>query len=346
MADNKSKRTSSPALPWKTRIQLSILNTFNDASRRRDGTVNRRLLRFFDSRIRTPANPNPINGVRTSDVTVDSSRNLWFRLFIPTQLTEHDDSSSDSQFPVIVFFHGGGFVYLSPDVKSYDVVCRRFARKIPAVVISVNYRLAPEHRYPAQYEDGFDVLKFLDNEKSVLPENADLSRCFLAGDSAGGNLAHHVAKRACESKFKDLKIIGLMAIQPFFGGEERTKAEIELAGVDLLVSVSRTDWMWKAFMPEGKGMDRDHEVINVSGKNAADISQLDFPATLVVAAGFDSLQDWQKRYYEWLKHNGKEACLVEYPNMIHAFYVFPELPESGHLISQLKDFIHNQCEKN
>lgn len=74
-----------------------------------------------------------------------------------------------------------------------------------------------------------------------------------------------------------------MAIQPFFGGEERTKAEVELAGIDLLVSVGRTDWMWKAFMPEGEGMDRDHEVINVSGKNAANISVLDFPATLVVA---------------------------------------------------------------
>ncbi|CAI9769238.1 unnamed protein product [Fraxinus pennsylvanica] len=332
---------SSPELPWRTRIQLSIISKFNDASRRRDGTVNRRLLRFFESVIRTPANSNPIKGVWTSDITIDSSRNLWFRLFVPTQFT----GRGDSQLPVVVFFHGGGFVYLSPDVKSYDIVCRRFACKFPAVVVSVNYRLAPEHRYPAQYEDGFDVLKFLVGEKSLLPENADLSRCFLAGDSAGANLAHHVAKRACESKFKDIKIIGLMAIQPFFGGEERTEAEIELAGVDLLVSVSRTDWMWNAFMPEGEGMNRDHEVINVSGKNAANISVLDFPATLVVVAGFDSLKDWQRRYYEWLKNNGKEAYLVEYPNMIHAFYVFPELPESGHLISQLRDFIHNQCQK-
>ncbi|CAI9757848.1 unnamed protein product [Fraxinus pennsylvanica] len=341
-ADNKSKPPSSPALPWRTRFQLSILSTLTDASRRRNGTVNRCFLRFLGFGLRTTANPNPTNGVRTSDVTIDSSRNLWFRLFVPTQLAEQDDS----QLPVVVFFHGGGFTFLSPDVKPYDVVCRRFAREIPAVVISVNYRLAPEHRYPSQYEDGFDVLKFLDSEKNVLPENADLSQCFLAGDSAGGNVAHHVAKRACQSKFNIIKIIGLIAIQPFFGGEERTKAEIELQGIDPLVSASRTDWSWKAFMPEGEGMDRDHEVINVSGKNATDISQLDFPSTLVVVAGFDSLQDWQRRYYEWLKHNGKEAYLLEYPNMIHAFYIFPELPESDHLFSQLKDFIHKNCEKS
>lgn len=204
---------SSPMLPWRTRIQLSIVSKFTDASRRHDGTVNRRLLGFFEYGIKTPADSNPMKGVRTSDVTIDSSRNLWFRLFVPTQL----NIQNDSQLPVIVFFHGGGFVYLSPDVKSYDIVCRRFACKIPAVVISVNYRLAPEHRYPAQYEDGFNVLEFLVSEKSVLPENADLSRCFLAGDSAGANIAHHVAKRACESKFKDIKV------QPFERNLGKTK---------------------------------------------------------------------------------------------------------------------------
>ncbi|KZV57561.1 putative carboxylesterase 18-like [Dorcoceras hygrometricum] len=136
--------------------------------------------------------------------------------------------------------------------------------------------------------------------------------------------------------------MGVVAIQPFFGGEERTKAETELAEVDLLVSIKRTDWLWKAFLPEGN---RDHQVINVSGPNAEDISKLDFPATMVVVAGFDSLKDWQRKYYEWLKRSGKEAYLLEYPTMIHAFYIFPELPESKHLILEASRFIHNQCSK-
>ncbi|KAH7833761.1 hypothetical protein Vadar_009417 [Vaccinium darrowii] len=166
----------------------------------------------------SPPNPIPINGVYSSDVTVDPSRNLWFRIFVPPTATQ--------PLPVIVFFHGGGFALLTADAKVYDAVCRRFALEISAVVVSVNYRLAPEHRYPAQYDDGFDVLKFLDERKSQeLPENADLSCCFLAGDSAGGNIAHHVAKRASESVFTQLKVIGLVAIQPFFGGEERTDSE-------------------------------------------------------------------------------------------------------------------------
>ncbi|CAN4103561.1 unnamed protein product [Withania somnifera] len=331
---------SSPGIPWRTRIALSFVSAVTDYSRRQNGTVNRRLLGIFD--LKTRANAKPVKGVKSFDVTVDPSRDLWFRLFIPTT----DESRSLSSLPIIVFFHGGGFVYLSPYTKSYDAVCRRFARKVPAVVVSVNYRLAPEHRYPAQYDDGFDVLKFLDDEKNrgLLPENVDLSCCFLAGDSAGGNLAHHVAKRASElSSFVALKVIGLVAIQPFFGGEERTEAEIRLADVDVLISVCRTDWMWKAFLPPGEGMDRDHEVINVSGPRAVDISKLDFPATMVVVGGFDSLQDWQRRYYEWLKKSGKNAYLLEYPTMVHAFYLFPELPESTQLISEIKDFIHKQC---
>lgn len=96
-------------------------------------------------------------------------------------------------------------------------------------------------------------------------------------------------------------------------------------------------------MPDGSN--RDHEASNVSGPNAVDVSGLEYPDTVVVVGGFDPLQDWQRRYYEWLKKSGKEATLIEYPNMIHAFYVFPELPEASQLISQIKDFISKRISK-
>ncbi|KAI3709251.1 hypothetical protein L2E82_39011 [Cichorium intybus] len=323
----------SLSLPWKTRMFLSVLSAVTDASYRKNGTVNRRLLTLID--FRSPPKSKPINGVASHDVVVDQIRKLWFRVYVPTQHAGED-------LPVIVFFHGGGFVFLSPDNLPYDAVCRRFARKLPAVVVSVNYRLAPEHRYPAQHDDCFDVLKFLDDEENrtkSLPENANLLRCFLAGDSAGGNLAHHVAQKACEYNFQRLKVTGVVAIQPFFGGEERTDSEIRLTGAPV-VSVKRTDWIWKAFLPEGEGFNRDHPIVNVSGPNAVDISEKDLPPIMVVVGGFDALHDWQKRYYDWLKKSGKEAYLLEFPNMCHAFYIFPELPESAQLIEQMRDFIH------
>lgn len=323
-----------PPLPWKTRLALTVLTTVTDACRRPNFTVNRRVMKFLD--YQTSANPNPVKSVASSDVTVDPERNLWFRLYSPT-------TASSENLPVVVFFHGGGFAFLTPASQAYDAVCRRFARKIPAYVVSVNYRHIPEHRYPSQYEDGFDVLKYLeDNRNKILPANANLSKCFLAGDSAGANLAHHVAVRACRHHFQILKVIGLVSIQPFFGGEERTESEIRLEGAPL-VSMSRTDWMWKALLPEGSN--RDHEAVNVGGPNAVDISGLDYPETVVFVGGYDPLQDWQRRYYEWLKNSGKEATLMEYPKSIHAFYVFPELPEASQLFYQVKDFVAKRLSK-
>lgn len=155
-----------------------------------------------------------------------------------------------------------------------------------------------------------------------------------------------MAVRACNRNSskeleRGLKVIGLISIQPFFGGEERTESEIRLAKAHL-VSVSRTDWLWKVFLPEGSS--RDHQASNVSGPNAVDITgEGQYPDTIVFIAGLDPLSDWQRRYYEWLKKSGIKAELIEYPNMIHAFYIFPELTEGAQLVSRVKDFVNAKC---
>ncbi|XP_024167326.1 probable carboxylesterase 18 [Rosa chinensis] len=322
---------STPDLPWTVRLFVSAASFAVDASRRSNFTVNRCLFNLFDYKLSPLTKPH--KNIKSSDVVVaaDPSRNLWFRLYTPTAAT--------TKLPIIVYFHGGGFVFMSAASKPYDDFCQRLARELPAVVVSVNYRLAPEHRYPCQYDDGFDVLKFIDDSQSSLFEGANLGQCFLAGDSAGGNIAHQVAIRASGHEFRELQVVGMLAIQPFFGGEERTESETRLKSVPL-VNIERTDWMWKAFLPEGS--DRDHPVVNVFGPNAVDISGVDFPATIVVVGGFDPLQDWQKRYYEGLKKRGKQAELVVFPNAIHTFYAYPELDDSSVFINKVRDFVQLQ----
>jgi len=118
---------------------------------------------------------------------------------------------------------------------------------------------------------------------------------------------------------------------------------VKFEGVPL-VSMERTDWMWRVFLPDGS--DRDHGASNVSGPNAEDLSGLDFPETLVVVGGFDPLQDWQRRYHDWLKNSGKKVQLIEYPKMFHAFYIFHDLPESSQLNTQIKDFINKKISEN
>ncbi|XVE70309.1 hypothetical protein DITRI_Ditri10aG0062100 [Diplodiscus trichospermus] len=322
-------------LSWKERFYRSMIAFGVKFSRRSDGTINRFIMNLFDFKV--PSSKQPLDGVKTFDVMVDATRNLWFRLFFPFPTKE------DANVPVMVYFHGGGFAYMSVSSIGCDSLCRRLSKQTGTVIISVNYRLSPEHRYPCQYEDGFDVLKFIDDNNNNLegfPSYANLNQCFIAGDSAGGNLAHHVAVKACEYELRNIKLIGLIAIQPFFGGEERTESEIRLVDAPVL-STKGTDWLWRAFLPQGS--DRDHPASNVFGpKSSVDISSLKFPTTLVVVGGLDPLHDWQMRYYQGLNKSGKEAYLIQYPNAFHSFYGVPQLPETALFMEDIKHFIQKQ----
>jgi acetyl esterase/lipase len=332
-----------PNIPWNVKLHTRALSCIFDASFRPNVSLNRGLVNFFD--FKASPSSNPLDGVASSDITVDPSRNLWFRLYnpAPTPTPTGSDPNDVVAMPVIVFFHGGGFVIAHANSISVDKQARQVARELRAIVVSVDYRLAPEHRFPCQYEDGFDALRFIDEmDGPDLPAHADLNRCFLAGESAGGNLAHYVAVRAGEYDFKRLKLLGLIAVQPFFGGEERAESEIRLSWGPTL-RLDMTDWFWRAFLPEGS--DRDHSAANVFGPNAGEISGVRFPAALVVIGGFDLLRDWDLKYYEGLKSSGKEVHLVDYPNAIHGFWNFRVRPEYCLFLEEVRAFMQKQMAK-
>uniref|UniRef100_A0A803LUV1 Alpha/beta hydrolase fold-3 domain-containing protein n=2 Tax=Chenopodium quinoa TaxID=63459 RepID=A0A803LUV1_CHEQI len=321
-------------LSFMTKLQYAAHSFITKLAYHSDGTVNRFLVNLAD--IRSPPSSTPVNGVTSYDHTFDSSRNLWFRIFIPA------NAPSTLSLPVIVYFHGGGFVSFSPATMPYNTFCRKISGDVSAVVISVGYRLAPEHRWPAQYEDSFNVLKLLDDKEMrekirVFPANADVSRCFLAGDSAGGNIIHHVAIRACGTHFQSVRVRGLISIQPFFGGEKRTRSELRVKNPPAL-TLAQTDFFWKAFLPTGS--DRDHPAANIIGLRSEDISGLEsFPPTLAVVGGLDILQDWGRKYCDVLRKSGKEVELIEYPKVGHFFYSAPELPEYEMFVAKIVEFV-------
>ncbi|KAG8089426.1 hypothetical protein GUJ93_ZPchr0011g27621 [Zizania palustris] len=330
--------TTKPPMSRLMRLSLKAVDWATDATRRADGTLNRRALSLLDPRV--PAFSSPCRGVSSRDVVLDPAIRLRARLFHPAPGRAEGVGVGAGRLPVIVFFHGGGFAFLSAASAAYDAVCRRIARYASAAVLSVDYRRAPEHRCPAAYDDGIAALRFLDDPKKHPADvPLDASRCFLAGDSAGGNIAHHVTRRyaADTPTFRNVRLAGLVAIQPFFGGEERTDSELRLDGAPI-VTTSRTDWMWRAFLPPGA--DRTHEAANFASPAAsAGIDSPSFPPVLLAIGGYDPLQDWQRRYGEMLRGKGKDVRVLEYPNAIHAFYVFPEFDDGRDLMIRMADFI-------
>ncbi|CAM6129251.1 unnamed protein product [Calypogeia fissa] len=280
---------------------------------RKDMTANRKLLSYLDQT--TAASSKPRDGVSTKDVVIDAPNSVWVRVF------KLEDQNPQKKLPLIIFYHGGGFVIMSADTTVYDKMCRKTAKACNAAVVSVNYRAAPEHPYPAVYDDCYSVFSWLRSPKSTehLPAGVDLSQCFLMGDSAGANIVHFMGCRAAENEndLSPIKIRGMVELQPFFGGEELIPSEINIKPPTL--SLATAHWFWRALLP---GENRDHPACNVFGANAPDISHLHLPPILVIIGTVDILMDRQEAYVDKLKDMGMDVTVKKYGGCCHAFYFF------------------------
>ncbi|KAK6230931.1 hypothetical protein QUC31_002449 [Theobroma cacao] len=224
-----------------------------------DGTLTR--LNIFG---RTPAKPESSDNstaVLCRDIPINYSNNTWARIFLPKQALDHS-STSAKKLPVLVHFHGGGFILFSPDETMSHEFCSNMASELSVIVVSASYRLAPEHRLPAAYDDAMEALSWIKTSHDNWLENyADFSQIFLMGGSAGGNIAYHLGLRAAEQvdSLSPLKIQGLILHQPFFGGVERTESEFRSIN-DSIFSPCDSDLMWELSLPIGAN--RDHEFCN------------------------------------------------------------------------------------
>ncbi|KAL3524211.1 hypothetical protein ACH5RR_017045 [Cinchona calisaya] len=215
-----------------------------------------------DPEIRNPPNsdPNGSSPVIGKDVTLNAINKTWLRLYLPRQVK---NSASKAKLPLIVYYHGGGFIFCNADSNIYDVFCHGLVEKVGAMVISLDYRLAPEHRLPAAYEDGMDGLYWIKTtQDDWVKDYADLDRIYLCGTSAGGNLAYNAGLRAVSvgRDLEPLRIRGMILHHPYFSGAKRTGSEERLAN-DSLLPLYAIDQMFDLSLPEGAD-DHDHEYCN------------------------------------------------------------------------------------
>ncbi|KZV47625.1 Carboxyesterase 17 [Dorcoceras hygrometricum] len=267
-------------------------------------------------------------GYKSKDVTVDASKPINARIFRPD-----DEDINVSGMPVLVYFHGGGFCIGSTTWLGYHIFLGNLAATAKTIIVSVDYRLAPEHRLPTSYEDCYSALEWLGSKADPWLRNADLSRVFLCGDSAGGNIAHHVTIKAIKNKIHGVTVKGLVPIHPFFGSERRTELELaEGSGAE----VAMNDMFWRLSLPDGA--DRDFYGCDFE-KAEAEWSL--FPALLVFVSGLDFLKERGVMYSDFMKKKGvKEVKLIEAEGEVHVFHAwFPESEATFLLQKQITDFI-------
>lgn len=167
-----------------------------------------------------PAGADPLTGVESKDVILSPETGVFVRLYKPPKLNPQE------KVPLLIYFHGGGFCIETASSPVYHLHLNALSFHAKVVVVSVSYRLAPEHPLPAAYDDSWSAVDWVaGGEDQWLKEHADYSRVFFGGDSAGANIAHHMAKRVGKQPFPGVRLNGVVLIHPFFWGEERIGSE-------------------------------------------------------------------------------------------------------------------------
>ncbi len=216
------------------------------------------------------------------------------------------DTETGELLPVLVWYHGGGFVIGSLD--THDTACRRLARLADCMVVAVDYRLAPEWKFPAAVDDSFAALKWVAAHATEI--GADATRIAVGGDSAGGNLATVCALMARDAGFP--KVAYQLLFYPCTAPEPETPSHHKFADGYILTRQTIT-WFYKQYLRSPKDM-RD---FRFGPLIVDDLSQM--PPAFILVAGYDPLRDEGVQYATRLVEAGNAVTLVNMPGMVHGF---------------------------
>ncbi|PIN24682.1 Arylacetamide deacetylase [Handroanthus impetiginosus] len=248
-----------------------------------------------------PPAVDPKTGVQSKDVEISPEINVSARLYLP----KNPDRSK--KLPLLVYFHGGGFLVDSAFSSQYQKHLNCLVAEANVVAVSVNYRLAPEHPLPIAFEDSWLALEWIVSESTDewIKDYADLDRVFFGGDSAGGNIAHNMAVRIGTQKLDGINLSGVILNCPFFYGKDPIGNE-----------------------------DCDEPWINPAKDEK--LSSLGCKKVLVYVAEKDFLKDRGCYYKEILSKSGwnGDVELVEVEGADHVFSVV--YPDSENGIAMLK----------
>ena len=235
-----------------------------------------------------------VGSVRDIKIPVDDAE-ITARVYTP---------EGEGPHPAVVFFHGGGWVICSLD--THDNLARDICRAADAVVVSVDYRMAPEYRYPTAVHDSFAATKWVaDNAASL---NIDATRLALCGDSAGGNLSAVVSQMARDSGGPAIKFTALIypAVDMTAKG-----GSMDDNATGYFLDIDSMDWFTNHYIDEP-----DKAEAKASPLLHGDLSNL--PAAFIATCEFDPLRDQGEAYGDALRANGVHVVTKRYDGLIHA----------------------------
>ncbi|XP_011622365.1 probable carboxylesterase 2 [Amborella trichopoda] len=291
----------------------------------KDGTVDR----LAGNEI-LPASLLSESGASSKDVTISRESGISARLYLPSS------AGRGQKLPTLVYFHGGAFIIESPFSPLYHPYTESVSANSKALVVSIDYHRPPEHPLPAAYEDAWAALLWVVSRVDPwLGDYADLSRIFVGGDSAGANIAHHVALRAGTEGSEELKKLrGLILMHPYFWSSGLSEEERERG--------KTVGQMWKFACPDSEGV--DDLWINPMAKGSEGLRNLGCEKVLICVAGKDFLKGRGVAYGEALRRSGWEGAVevAEDEGEDHVFHLFnPERQKSKVMMERVSSFLED-----
>lgn len=248
-----------------------------------------------------PMMPEQLEVENISIPSSEQGRRIRLRIYKP---------KGKQNLPILLYFHGGAFIYGTPE--QYDFIFFRLALDINAMIISVDYRLAPEHPFPAAMQDGYDTLLWLAENADRI--GANQHHITIAGSSAGATIAASVTHMARDRK--DTVIRHQYLLYPPMSHLLETPSMQELALAPMQTKQA-AEWMWKHYLQNGT---------HHPPKYAIPLLEENFqglPGTTIVVCELDPLKDEGKLYARKLQEAAISVDLLEIKGAVHAFDFFP-----------------------
>ncbi|MFQ6659780.1 hypothetical protein Gotur_028539, partial [Gossypium turneri] len=175
-----------------------------------------------------PPGLDPETNVESKDVVYSQETAQCVRIYVPGTVF-----TSAQKLPLLVYFHGGGFCIETAFSPTYRNYLNALVSEAKIVAVSVDYRRAPEHPIPAAYDDSWTALKWVashydgNGPEQWLNRYADFENVYLSGDSAGANIAHHIAIKTSKEKLDGMNLVGIILTHPYFWGKEPVGDEVK-----------------------------------------------------------------------------------------------------------------------